>query len=204
VTLFDLIAGLVLLASALVGLARGATREVTTVVAFVVAVLVAALGLRFVSPVVQQAIHIVWMANTVAVLLLFVFTYILLRLAGGAVSRRVQQTAGLSGLDRLFGLLIGLVRGLVVIGGFALLLNAATPPERRPDWLTKARLYPVAEMVGEGLRTLAPKNFKAVHDVSEGGADTTGPRAASASFHDRSYNRSARAPLGSLVVEKSR
>jgi membrane protein required for colicin V production len=200
VTLFDLIAGLILLASALVGLARGATREVTTVVAFVVAVMFAVLGLRFVSPIMQQAIHIVWMANTAGVLLLFLFAYVVLRLAGGALSRRVQQTAGLSGFDRVLGLLVGVVRGLVVIGGFALLLNAIMP-EPRPDWLTKARLYPVAQMVGNGLRAFAPKNLRAV-------GETAGPEASKSPGdqtpgHDKGYSRRDRKSLD-VMVEKSR
>jgi membrane protein required for colicin V production len=196
-TLFDLIAGLVLLASALIGFARGATREVTTVVAFVLAVAFATIGVRFVSPIMQQAIHIVWMANTAAVLLLFIFAYVVLRLAAGGLSRRVQQTAGLSGLDRVLGLVIGLVRGLVVIGGFALLLSAVTP-EPRPDWLTRAKLYPVAKAVGDGLRAFAPKNLKAVRDAA-GGAGTGG----SPPGGDRGYSQRQRKSLDALV-EKSR
>ena len=198
-TLFDLIAGLVLIASALVGFARGATREVTTVVAFVLAVAFAAIGVRFVSPIMQQAIHIPWMANTAAVLLLFIFAYVVLRLAAGGLSRRVQQTAGLSGLDRILGLVIGLVRGLLVIGGFALLLNAVTP-EPRPDWLTRAKLYPVAKAVGDGLRAFAPKNLKAVRDAAGrvgSGADGSPPGG------DRGYSQRQRKSLDALV-EKSR
>jgi membrane protein required for colicin V production len=198
-TLFDLIAGLVLIASALVGFARGATREVTTVVAFVLAVAFAAIGVRFVSPIMQQAIHIPWMANTAAVLLLFIFAYVVLRLAAGGLSRRVQQTAGLSGLDRILGLVIGLVRGLLVIGGFALLLNAVTP-EPRPDWLTRAKLYPVAKAVGDGLRAFAPKNLKAVRDAAgRVGAGTGG----SPPGGDRGYSQRQRKSLDALV-EKSR
>ena len=173
--LFDLIAGLILVASALVGLARGATREVTTLIAFVLSALIAVVGLPFVSPIMRQAIRIGWIANTAAVLLLFVFSYIVLRLMGGVLTRRVQKTAGLSGIDRILGLFIGLVRGLVVIGGFALLLNAATPMQRRPAWLTQARLYPVAETVGDGLRAIAPRHIKSAPGVSPD-ADLPRPR----------------------------
>jgi membrane protein required for colicin V production len=198
VTLFDLIAGLVLLASALVGLARGATREVTTVIAFAIAVVLAVLGWRFVSPIVQQAIHIVWIANTAAILLIFLFVYVVLRLGAGALTRRVQQTAGLSGFDRILGLLIGAVRGLVVIGAFALLLNAITP-DPKPDWMTKARLYPVAMAVGDGLREFAPKTFRGGHEVA--GA-TQGP-GQWPSGHDPGYSRRVRKSLD-VLVEKSR
>src|SRR5665213_2401451 len=164
-SLFDYIAGAVLLVSGLIGFARGATREVTTVIAFVLAAIVAVFALRFTGPIARHAIHTAWIANTAAILILFILAYIVLRMIGGALTRTVRQTA-LSGLDRGLGFAIGLVRGLVVIGVFALLINAATPPERMPAWITGARIYPLAEAAGAVLRTFAPRGLKVAHDVA--------------------------------------
>ncbi|MHB8529530.1 MAG: CvpA family protein [Caulobacteraceae bacterium] len=156
-TLFDLVAGLILAVSGIAGLVRGFTREVTTVAAFILAAVIAFLGLRFTAPIVGQAIRIVWLAEAAALLIGFVFVYILFRLAAGALTRRVQQTAALSGPDRVLGLIAGLVRGLVVIGAFALVVNAATPVERRPAWITQAKLYPLADTVGGAMARLTPR-----------------------------------------------
>lgn len=163
-TLFDVVAGLVLLASGLIAFIRGATREVTTVLAFIAAIVIAVFGLRFTGPIARHAIHTAWIANTVAVLVLFVFAYIVLRVMGGALTRRVRQTA-LSGLDRLLGLGIGLVRGAVVVGALTLLINAATPPERMPAWISKAKLYPAASGVAALLRAFAPEGLRMAHTV---------------------------------------
>lgn len=169
-TLFDVVAGLVLLASGLIAFIRGATREVTTVVAFIFAIFAAVFGLRFTGPLARHAIHTAWIANTVAVLVLFVFAYIVLRVIGGALTQRVRQTA-LSGLDRLLGLGIGLVRGAVIVGAFTLLINAATPPERMPAWISKAKLYPAASDAAALLRTLAPEGLRMAHTVGPAMSD---------------------------------
>jgi len=205
VTLFDLGAGLVLLVSGIFGYARGATREVTTAIAFVLAIVAAVLALRFTGPIAGHSIHTVWMANAAAVLIVFIFAYVVLRLIGGALTRRVRQTAALSGLDRALGFAIGVVRGLVVIGAFALLIEAATPAERRPAWIVGAKLYPLASQAGAALKSLAPRGLNAAHAVAP---EITGPAPGDTPpqrklSHGRGYSLHERKSLDDLV-EKSR
>ncbi|MGA0601170.1 CvpA family protein [Caulobacter sp. KR2-114] len=194
-SLFDVVAGLVLIVSGLIAFIRGATREVTTVLAFIAAIFVAVYGLRFSGPIARHAIHTAWIANTAAVLLLFVFAYILFRVIGGALTQKVRQTA-LSGLDRLLGLGIGLVRGAVVVGAFTLLINAATPPERMPAWIKDAKLYPAASGVASILRSVAPEGLRMAHTVEPSMRDavkagTTDAGADSAADEDQSAADSA-------------
>jgi membrane protein required for colicin V production len=187
VTGFDYAAGLLLVVSGLFGFARGATHEITTVVALVVAAILAVGALRFTGPLALHAIHTPWVAKAAAVLVTFILVYAILRLIGGALSRGVKQTS-LSGLDRLLGFGVGLVRALVVLGGFILLIDAATPPERMPGWITGAKLYPLASAAGGALRTFAPRGLKVAETVTPDLADDmTGdsPRATPASRHHR-------------------
>jgi membrane protein required for colicin V production len=165
VTAFDYAAGLLLLVSGLFGFARGATHEITTVIALVAAAILAVAALRFTAPLALHLIHTPWLAEATAVLLTFILVYAVLRLIGGALTRGVKQTS-LSGLDRLLGFGVGLVRALVVMGGFILLIDAATPPERMPAWITGAKLYPLASAAGGALRTFAPSGLKVAHDVA--------------------------------------
>ncbi|MGH6985628.1 MAG: CvpA family protein [Caulobacteraceae bacterium] len=158
-TLFDLVAGLILAASALAGLVRGFTREVTTIVAFILAAILSFAALRFTGPVFAQAIPIVWMADAAALLVGFVFAYIVLRLLGGALTRRIRDDHRLSGPDRVLGLIAGLARGLIVIGAFALVVNAAAAPDQPPAWIARARLYPLASDAGLAMSRLAPRRF---------------------------------------------
>ncbi|HXV01923.1 MAG TPA: CvpA family protein [Caulobacteraceae bacterium] len=161
---FDLVAGFILLVSALIGFWRGATREITTVIAFIAAVAGAIFGLRFTAPLARHFIHTPWLANVAAALAGFIVIYIVVRLVGGRLTRGVR-TAGLSSLDRALGFAIGLARGVVAVGVLVLLIRAATPPERRPAWFTKARTYPVANAAGAALDALAPKGMAMARGV---------------------------------------
>ncbi|MDB5482287.1 MAG: colicin production protein [Caulobacteraceae bacterium] len=187
-TAFDYAAGLVLLVSGLFGFARGATHEITTVIALVVAAVLAVAALVFTAPLALHVIHTPWLAEAAAVLLTFILIYAILRLIGGALTRGVKQTS-LSGLDRLLGFGVGLVRALVVLGGFILLIDAATPPERMPAWITGAKLYPLASAAGGALRTFAPGGLKVAHDVAPSLTDAvngdTPPPATPAPHHRR-------------------
>lgn len=158
-TLFDFFTIGVLLTSGVVGLVRGATREVTTVIALLLAAVLSVFSLRFTDPIARTLVHTGWMADTAAVLAVFILSYIALRLLGGMATRSVRATP-LSGLDRLLGFGIGVVRGLVAVGAVTLLITAATPTDRVPGWMTRARTYPLADAAGRGLKTFAPKGLK--------------------------------------------
>jgi membrane protein required for colicin V production len=169
-TAFDYAAGGLLLLSGLFGLARGATHEITTVVALLVAAILAVAALRFTGPLALHAIHTPWLAKAAAILLTFILVYAVLRMIGGALTRGVKQTS-LSGLDRLLGFGVGLVRAMVALGGFILLVDAATPPERMPAWISGAKLYPLASAAGGALRTFAPSGLKVAQTVAPALAD---------------------------------
>jgi membrane protein required for colicin V production len=171
VTIFDYGAVFVLMISGIAGLVRGATREISTVVALVVSAILAVAAIPLSEPVARHFIATAWMAKTAAVLSVFILGYIILRMIGAALTRGVRQTS-LSGLDRLLGLGIGVVRAMVVLGGFVLLMNAATPPERLPGWISHAQLYPLASATGATLRTFAPQGLKVARRMAPALDDT--------------------------------
>ena len=185
-TLFDLIVLLILGVSALVGFVRGALREVSTVVAFAVAVVVALLSLRFTGHLARAAVHPSWAASAVALIVVFLAVYVLLRVIAGAMGRGVHATKVLGSADRLLGAGIGLIRGLIVLGLFNLLFHAATPPEQAPAWITHARLYPLSQVAGKALRVLAPKGLAVAHRLSPSIAKAVGPDGADSSRHSDS------------------
>jgi membrane protein required for colicin V production len=159
VTQFDLIALLILAASGLIGFARGALRELTTVIAFVAAVAIALFALRFTGPLGRHFLHPAWLGNTAALLIGFMVAYIAVRMIGAGVSRSVHDVHALGGLDRIAGLGIGLIRGFVILGVFQLVFAAATPPERMPNWISHAVLYPAAIDSGRVLKALEPQGM---------------------------------------------
>jgi membrane protein required for colicin V production len=156
-SLFDLAAGLVLIVSGLVGWIRGASREVATVAAIVIAAIVAIAALRFTGAVARHAIHTPWLANIAAVLIVFAAVYILLRVMAGAMTRRIHQARVLGGVDRVVGAGFGVARALVILGLANLTLNAITPADRMPGWISGAALYPVSAVSAGALKAFAPR-----------------------------------------------
>jgi len=209
-TLFDIIALLILSVSTLVGFARGALREVTTVIAFVIAVAVAIFALRFTGPVARAAVQPSWAANTVAVLVVFLAVYILVRVAASAVTRGVHNTQTLGTVDRVIGAGFGLVRGLVVLGLFNLAFNLAPPPSGVPAWVGQAKLYTLSTECARTLLALAPKGSAlagrltpAIAHAVTGEASEPPASSAIGQSQDNSYSHAARKGLDD-AVEKSR
>lgn len=160
-TKFDYIVLGLLLISALVGFARGAAREVVAVAALLGGAAAAIFGLRYAEPYAARLLHSHWFAVGAALLALFLAAYIVVRLIGAALVRRLHGANVLGALDRTVGLLIGLVRGLVVLGALKLMFVAATPADLQPRWITHARTWPLAADMGRVIEGLAPKGLDA-------------------------------------------
>lgn len=185
VTQFDVIVFLLLAVSAGVGFFRGAVREVVALVALFVAAGIAIFGLPAFAPIFHHAIHSAWLATLTALVAVFLTAFIALRLIGAGVAQAVQSTQMLGFLDRSLGLLIGLGRGLLVLGALFLMFTAATPEDLRPRWITGSHTWPLASNMGRLLSAAAPKGLdlagrlkpafaRAIHDASGDRSATEG------------------------------
>ncbi len=145
--------------SATIGFSRGAVREVFALVALVVAAGLALFGLPAFTPIVRGMVGPGWLSTATALVGVFIVTFIALRLIGAGIARQVQNTQMLGFLDRSLGLLIGLARGMIVLGALYLAFNAATPEDLRPKWITGARTWPLASNMGRLLEQLAPQGL---------------------------------------------
>jgi membrane protein required for colicin V production len=177
VTQFDFIVLALLLLSGAVGFARGAVREIAALVALVGASLIAIFGLPAFGPAMRNVVQPDWLGTVAALVVVFAIVYVALRLIGAGLARKIQKTDFLGALDRSLGLLIGLGRGLIVLGALFLMFTAATPEDLRPRWITEARTWPLASSMGRLLSTLAPQGLdiagrlKPAFDRAVAGAD---------------------------------
>ena len=160
-TLFDVIAAIVLLVSALIGFSRGALREMITVGAFIVSAFAAAYLLPTTGPWARAVVHPTWAATAVALIAVFLIVFIVLRILAGMAVARLHTQPVLGAADRAIGVGFGILRALVFLGLFYLVFNAATPREWTPDWISKAKLYPLARASAGVIQSMAPKGMKA-------------------------------------------
>jgi len=157
------------------------------------------LALRYSGPIARRAIHTPWLADVAAILVVFAAAYLLLRLAAGALTRRVRQTSALSGIDRTFGAGFGLVRAVVILGLANLAINAVTPAERMPRWISGALLYPVSSASARTLKSFAPEGERLATRVAAAGRVIADPGEATAA----SGRRHGQARALQVSVEKS-
>ena len=158
-TQLDFIVFALLGLSALVGFWRGAAVEIVSIVALVAAAVLAIYTLPYTAPLGHRIFHSDWLAAACALLVTFIVVYVVLRLGGAMIGRRIRETQFIGTLDRSVGLAIGLARGLIVLGALNLMFNAATPADLQPKWITEARTWPLAQNMGRMLQALAPRGL---------------------------------------------
>jgi membrane protein required for colicin V production len=189
VTKLDYIVLALLLISAVVGFARGAAREIAAMAALIGGAAAAIFSLEHVAPIAGRVIHTHWMAVAAALALVFAVVYVVLRLLGARLAEAIHGTNVLGALDRTAGLLVGLVRGLVVLGALYLMFNAATPPDLRPRWIVGASTWPLAADTGRLIEALEPRGLDVADRLTSafarGAGHPSGDRTATEAYDAR-------------------
>lgn len=176
---FDVIAILVILASAAAGWVRGATREIITLLSFVLAAFIALVALPLTAPLGRALVDPDWAGTIAAAVASFLLIYFGIRIFGSLLSKRAQAHPQLGRIDRFLGVFVGAARSLVLLGAIHLVVVAAMPGERTPRWLSEAALRPVtagaARMIqfvlpgiGRGADALAPVVTSSVNEGFSG------------------------------------
>lgn len=137
--------------SCIVGLVRGLLREVVSLVTWIAAVWLAWTFGSTLEPHLGGALNDAAVRPWAARAIIFV----LVLLAGAGIGAMVTYFVRLSiftGLDRLLGVVFGLLRGVVVLGVLAIGCHALRLHEE--PWYRDSTLAPYAEQAGNVLRGL--------------------------------------------------
>ncbi len=154
---FDIFAIIFLFASAVMALMRGLVREALTVTAMVTAALAALWTRPVFTPLARNLVGSALFSNILSVCMIFLLVYLTVSLVTAPLARAVKNDKRASVLDRAFGAVFGLTRGLVLLG-FLVLVFKNTLPDAQPRWLTSARIYPLAASGAVLLQSLAPRS----------------------------------------------
>ncbi|HXH00212.1 MAG TPA: CvpA family protein [Sphingomicrobium sp.] len=151
-TALDIFVILVVGGAALIGFVRGFAHEVLALVAWVVAIVVLRLFHAPLQERLTDAVGTEAGAAVVAFALLFLPTYIAVKLFAKAVGGRTRRSV-LGPVDKVLGAGFGMVKGLIGATLFFLLANFATDMvygsgAERPEWMVKSRTYPLLNASG--------------------------------------------------------
>lgn len=153
---FDAFAIVVILASAAAGWVRGGTREIITLLSFVLAAFLALVALPLTAPIGRALINPDWAGSIAAAVTSFLIVYFGIRIFGSILSKQAQAHPTLGGIDRLVGIFVGAGRALVLLGAIHLVIVAAMPGERTPEWLSEATLRPVSAGAARTIQIILP------------------------------------------------
>ncbi len=111
----------VIVISAMISLMRGFVREAASILAWIAAFLVTGKMYGAVAPLFVFS-NDVLTRNVLAVIVLFALTLIVTGMAGRLVCTMIEK-AGLSGFDRLLGVVFGVLRGVLIMAAVLALLQ---------------------------------------------------------------------------------
>ncbi len=151
VTAVDILIGLILLISILVGAARGFMRELVALIFWVAAIWAAWVFGPLIEPYLGGLLTAPHVRIWVGRLVVFVGVLCIGALVG-FIMGLLARDSGLGWLDRLLGILFGCVRGMVLLGVLA--IGSEVLHLNQEPWWHNSKLIPYCETVGDWLRAL--------------------------------------------------
>jgi membrane protein required for colicin V production len=157
VTALDIFVFLLLFGGAAVGFVRGFVHEVISLFAWIVAIAMLKLFHSQLWTGIENSFHTSSAAAAVlAFALLFVPSFVIVKLLARSLGGRTRRHSVLGPFDRVLGGGFGALKGLLGATLFFLLANLATdmvygPQAERPQWMTKSRTYPLLNASGRSI-----------------------------------------------------
>ena len=146
----------ILVISGLLGLMRGFVREIFSLVAWVAAV---TLAVHFSDQVAVYLQHLIEAAplRKAAAFCLILFVVLILGALIGSLLAGILSGTGLSGTDRIVGLIFGVFRGGILVA--LLVLVGGLTPAPRAIWWKEATLIPPFEKAALWMRDRMPASW---------------------------------------------
>lgn len=157
--------------SMLVAFIRGFVKEVLSVLGFVLFVLISFYLTPLMEPWLNKYIASSLMAKFVAFLLIMAIFYAIWIIGTDKLISRVR-TSTLSFMDRLFGLIFGFLRAVLILGFFFLLVKIILPEELKEGSLKESKYFMMAEGCSDLIEKMLPEDFikdtvKSVEDLNK-------------------------------------
>ena len=156
-TLLDIaIIGLILI-SVLVGFIRGFTKELMSIVAWVISIYLAFNFYALAATYFSQFINNELASNLVGGAAIFIGSLFILSLIGYLISKAVSAS-GIKGTDRVLGAVLGIARGVLIIG-FLIVVASIFNVQNRTIW-QESQLINHFEPVATIINSVLPEKFK--------------------------------------------
>jgi len=163
VTAFDVIVLLVIVLSAFLSMIRGLSRELLSLASWGGAAILTYFAYPHALPFIEGYLSnkIIALAVTligIFFILLLILSVITMKIADMIIDSRIGA------LDRTFGLIFGLARGVLIAAIAVLFTNALILPENRAAWMEQAKTKPLLDKLADDVYRFFPSDPERVVD----------------------------------------
>ena len=151
----DVIILIITAVSALIALYRGLVKEVLSIVGWILAAIVVFYLLPILTPLAKHYIASSMMAGIVTALLILIIFYIIWLLSTDKMIGKIRSSK-LSSLDRVLGLLFGVLRACLLVILFNIIMNWILPEESKEGMFKESRYFTLAGKFAEPIESLIP------------------------------------------------
>ncbi len=160
--------------SALVGIARGMTKEILSIIGWVLAAAALFYLVPIIEPIAQTYIASKMMANIVAGLAVLILFSIIWVLTVDKISTVIRSSA-LSSVDRILGFVFGAARGILIVILVTLMITTIIPEESKKGTFAESQYFQLAKDNIEPVVSMVPDEWvKSIKEKASGlglGAD---------------------------------
>ncbi len=135
---------------------RGFTTEALSLASWGGAVALTLFGFPWTSAWVAKLLSPEWLADFAALIATFVISFFILRWIADKIGDRVRESS-LGPVDRMFGAIFGMIRGLIVISAVYLLFDYFVRPKTDPDWITTAKTGALVQYTAQWMHRIAER-----------------------------------------------
>jgi membrane protein required for colicin V production len=173
-TALDVFVFLLLIGGAAIGFVRGFVHEIISLFAWLVGIAMLKLFHSQLWSGLENVFHTSPAAGAVlAFALLFVPSFLLVKLLARSLGGRTRRSPVLGPVDRVLGAGFGMLKGLLGATLFFLLANLATdmvygPQADRPGWMTRSHSYQLLNASGRAIVDFVEARRLRPHRVGEG------------------------------------
>lgn len=144
--------------SALVGIARGMTKEMLSIIGWVLAAAALFYLVPMLNPFMENYVSSKWLASIVSgMVILLVFCIIWVLTVDKLAS--LIRSSKLSALDRIFGFVFGTARGALIVILITLLISTLMPEDSKKGVFEKSILFAQANECVEPLQQMIPQSW---------------------------------------------
>lgn len=144
--------------SALVGIARGMTKELLSIFGWILAAAALFYLVPLLNPFTEKYIASKMLSNLVTGMTVLIVFSIIWVLTVDKLASAIRSSK-LSALDRIFGFVFGMARGAIIIILIALMFSTLIPAETQKGAFAESKIYQQAAACVEPLKAMIPQSW---------------------------------------------